>query len=33
MIKLLVKMPGTTIDIKTLNDLQAIEGIRKVYEE
>lgn len=33
MIKLLVKMPGTTIDIQTLNDLQAIEGIGKVYEE
>jgi len=33
MIKLLVRLPGGALDPQTLNDLQAIEGIREVYEE
>jgi putative Mg2+ transporter-C (MgtC) family protein len=32
-IKLLVKMPGSTVDLQTLTDLQAIEGVRRVFEE
>ena len=33
MIKLLVKLPGGAMDVQTLNELQAIEGVREVYEE
>jgi putative Mg2+ transporter-C (MgtC) family protein len=33
MIKLLVKMPGSTVDLQMLSDMQAIEGVKKVYEE
>ncbi|HOQ06509.1 MAG TPA: MgtC/SapB family protein [Clostridiales bacterium] len=33
MIKLLVKLPGGALDPQTLNELQAIEGVREVYEE
>jgi putative Mg2+ transporter-C (MgtC) family protein len=33
MIKLLVKLPGSTIDLQTLGDLQSLEGVKKVYEE
>ncbi len=33
MIKLLVKLPGSTVDMQMLSDLQAIEGVKKVYEE
>lgn len=33
MIKVLVKLPGSTIDMQMLSDLQAIEGVKKVYEE
>lgn len=33
MIKLLVKMPGSTVDLQTLNDLQELAGVKKVYEE
>lgn len=32
-IKLLVKMPGSTIDLQTLSDIQNIEGVKKVYEQ
>ncbi len=32
-IKLLVKMPGSTVDLQILSDLQALEGVKKVYEE
>lgn len=32
-IRLLVKMPGSAVDLQTLTDLQALEGVRKVYEE
>ncbi len=32
-IKLLVKMPGRTIDLQILSDLQALDGVQKVYEE
>lgn len=33
MIKLLVRLPGGAMDAQTLNELQAIEGVREVYEE
>jgi putative Mg2+ transporter-C (MgtC) family protein len=33
MIKLLVKLPGSTIDLQTLSDLQSLDGVKKVYEE
>ncbi len=33
MIKLLVKLPGSAIDLQTLSDLQSLEGVKKVYEE
>ncbi|NLK86791.1 MAG: MgtC/SapB family protein [Clostridiaceae bacterium] len=33
MIKLLVKLPGRTMDLQTLSDLQSLEGVKKVYEE
>jgi putative Mg2+ transporter-C (MgtC) family protein len=33
MIKLLVKLPGSTIDLQTLGDLQSLDGVKKVYEE
>lgn len=33
MIKLMVKIPGGGIDIQAIGDLQALEGVRKVYEE
>jgi len=32
-IRLLVKMPGSTVDLQTLTDLQALEGVKRVYEE
>lgn len=32
-IRMLVKMPGSTVDLQTLTDLQAMEGVKKVYEE
>jgi putative Mg2+ transporter-C (MgtC) family protein len=33
MIKLLVKLPGSTIDLQILSDIQSLEGVKKVYEE
>lgn len=33
MIKLMVKMPGSTVDMQTLSDVQALDGVKKVYEE
>ncbi len=33
MIKLLVKLPSSTIDLQTLSDIQSLEGVKKVYEE
>lgn len=33
MIKLLVKMPGSTVDMQLLSDIQSLNGIGKVYEE
>lgn len=33
MIKLLVKLPGSNIDLQTVSDLQGLTGIKKVYEE
>lgn len=32
-IKLLVKLPGGSLDPQTLNDLQSIDGVSEVYEE
>jgi len=32
-IKLLVKMPGSTVDMQTLAEIQNIEGVKKVYEQ
>lgn len=32
-IKLLVKMPGSTVDMQILSDLQALDGVQKVSEE
>jgi len=33
MIKLLVKLPGSCIDLESINDLQVLDGVKKVYEE
>ncbi len=33
MIKLLVKMPGSTVDMQLLSDIQSLNGVGKVYEE
>lgn len=33
MIKLLVKLPGITIDMQILSELNSLEGVKKVYEE
>jgi hypothetical protein len=33
MIKLLVKLPGSTIDLQILSDIQSLESVKKVYEE
>lgn len=33
MIKILVKMPGSTVDMQLLSDIQALNGVGKVYEE
>ena len=33
MIKVLVKMPGSSIDLQTMSDLQSLNGVKKVYEE
>lgn len=33
MITLLVKLPGNTIDLQTLSDIQSLEGVKNVYEE
>ncbi|NLV37070.1 MAG: MgtC/SapB family protein [Clostridiaceae bacterium] len=32
-IKLMVKMPGSTVDMKILSDIQALDGVQKVSEE
>lgn len=32
-IRLLVKMPGSAVDLQTLTELQTLEGVKKVYEE
>jgi putative Mg2+ transporter-C (MgtC) family protein len=32
-IKLMVKLPGSVIDLDTIGDIQALEGVKKVYEE
>ncbi len=32
-IKLLVKMPGSTVDMQILSDIQALDGVQKIYEE
>lgn len=33
MIKLLVKLPCSNIDLQTVSDLQSLTGVKKVYEE
>jgi len=33
MIKILVKMPGSTVDMQLLSDIQSLNGVGKVYEE
>ncbi len=33
MIRLLVKLPGSAIDMQTISDIQSLDGVRKVYEE
>ncbi len=33
MIKILVKMPGSTVDLQLLSDVQSLNGVGKVYEE
>lgn len=33
MIKLLVKLPGSNIDLQTVSDIQGLPGVKKVYEE
>lgn len=33
MIRLLVKMPGSTVDMQTLSGIQVMDGVKKVYEE
>ncbi|HEX2946341.1 MAG TPA: MgtC/SapB family protein [Clostridia bacterium] len=33
MIKILVKMPGSTVDMQLLSDMQSLNGVGKVYEE
>ena len=32
-VKLLVKMPGRAVDMQILGDIQALDGVQKVYEE
>lgn len=32
-IKILVKMPGSTLDLQLLSDIQSLDGVGKVYEE
>lgn len=32
-IRLMVKMPGSTVNLQILTDLQALEGVKRVYEE
>lgn len=33
MIKILVKLPGSNIDLQTISDIQGLPGVKKVYEE
>lgn len=33
MIKLLVKLPGNSIDLQTMSDLQGLTGVKRVYDE